>query len=148
MLYHKQTIAHKPEIGQYGDCFRTALAYLLDLAPQDVPHFCATNRSSDELWPAINAWLAETLHLGIYSVAYDCPLEQVLTMQQVLNPNIYYLLAGKRPRGVTHQVIACGDQIIHDPALEGGGLIGPCVEDGFYWVNVLVAACHLHQEAS
>lgn len=148
MRYNKQTILHDPEHGQYGDCLRTALSCLLNMDQEEVPHFCATNPTSEDLWPAINAWLAETCHLVVYSVAYDCSLEQILTMQQIMNPGLYYLLAGKSPRGCTHQVVACGDQIIHDPAPEGGGLIGPCVEDGFYWVSVLVSACHLSRKDS
>ena len=75
----------------------------------------------------------------------DCPLEEVLRLQALLNPGVSYLLAGTSPRGVTHQGIACNDQIIHDPAPFGGGLTGPAAEDGYYWVNVLVPSIHLQE---
>lgn len=144
MQYHKQLVQHRPDIGQYGDCFRTALGCLLDMPPADVPHFHASPASDDILWPQINTWLREAKGFGLYSVAYDCSLAQVLEMQRVLNPDIFYLLCGASPRGTNHQVIACGDKIVHDPASAGGGLVGPC-DDGYFWVNVLVPSCHLHK---
>lgn len=40
----------------YGDCMRTCVASLLNLEPEDVPHFLHDN--SDEWLPRLNAWLA------------------------------------------------------------------------------------------
>jgi len=39
MRPQKQKFAHKPDEGVFGDCFRTALAAILDLDRDDVPHF-------------------------------------------------------------------------------------------------------------
>lgn len=140
MLYHKQTIKHDPEHGKYGDCFRTALACLLHVRPEDVPHFMEMYPDTEKLWPAVNAWLTDYFGYALFGVPYAGTLEEVLTLNASINPGIVYLLAGESPRGVTHQVICENDKIIHDPAPDGGGLIGPCVEDGYYWVNVLVVA--------
>lgn len=134
---------HKPEEGVYGDCFRTALACLLNAEPEDVPHFLEGNPPDDQFWHAVHLWL-RAQGFGLYSVAYEgASLDEVLASQALSNPGVYYLLAGESPRHHAHQVIACDDKIIHDPNPLGGGLIGPCPNDGLYWVNVLVPDLHL-----
>jgi hypothetical protein len=39
--------------------------------------------------------------------------------------------------GCSHVVIAKGDQIVHDPAIDNSGIIGPN-DDGFYHVGFLL----------
>lgn len=47
-----------PERGIYGDCFRTAISCLLDVEPQDVPHWFV-NGGHDGIGAEVNTWLAE-----------------------------------------------------------------------------------------
>lgn len=137
MLFAKQRLLHKPEEGQYGDCFRTALACMLNLAPEEVPHFLHDDPSSEVFWSRANEWLLAR-GLKLFNVPFKADLDDVLATMKAQNPGVYYLLAGESPRGTAHQVIALDDAIIHDPHPDGGGLVGPVPYDGMYWVNVLV----------
>jgi hypothetical protein len=38
MTPHKQRFRHDPANGIYGDCWRTAIACLLDIQPEEIPH--------------------------------------------------------------------------------------------------------------
>jgi len=142
MRFYKQLVKHDPDNGRYGDCFRTCLACLLNVPPEDVPHFLA--EGNDAFWPAVTEWLSHH-KLSLFHVPFSGDdLQGLFRSMQHLNPDLLYLLAGKSPRGVNHQVIAQGDRILHDPSTEGGGLVGPCVEDGMYWVGLLVPS-FIHQ---
>ena len=48
MTPHKQLNRHRPEEGVFGDCYRTAIACLLDLRPQDVPHVADTSTMAEQ----------------------------------------------------------------------------------------------------
>ncbi len=132
----KQLVLHKPQHGQYGDCFRASLASLMERAAETVPHFLEDNPPADIFWQRVDEWLMSN-NLAIAHLAFDCPLEQVLSFMGSLNPGLYYLLGGKSPRGTGHAVVACGGRIVHDPHPEGGNLVGPD-EDGLYRANLLV----------
>lgn len=139
MKYHTQILLHDPDRGVQGDCFRTALACLLDLNPRDVPHFWGDpSRDADEVWREVDAWLTQNHGLRRWTAAYAGDLESLLEALKVQNPGIAFLLCGASPRGTAHQVIACDGKIIHDPHPEGGGLVGPVEDDGYFWVDVLV----------
>ena len=141
MLYHYQKYQHDPENGTYGDCFRTALACIMDLQRDDVPHFMdgVNDCDKDKTWERINTWLKENHQSALFFVAYsDSDLSNLLQSMKILNPGIPYLLAGQSVRGFAHQVVACDDKIIWCPADgKDGKLIGPC-DDGYYWVNLVV----------
>lgn len=136
MKFHKQRILHDPDNGKYGDCFRTALACLLDMEPEDVPHFMHGAPEAEEFWAIVDEWLNDNGY-SLFTVAYSSGLELVQKGMKNQNPGLLYLIAGTSPRGTTHQCIGFEDQVIHDPHPEGGGLVGP-VDDGLYWVNTIV----------
>ena len=131
----EQSIQHNPP-ELYGDCFRTALASILNLERDDVPHF-NDGKPCDNYWELVNDWLSHR-DLVMFSVAFEAKLPDVLSYMKRVNQDLYYLLAGKSPRGCSHQVVALNDTIVCDPAPHGGGLVGPCIEDDLYWVNVLL----------
>ena len=136
MTPHLQMFRHDPENGVHGDCFRTAIACLLDMAPGDVPHF-----NSPELID-MNAqnqlardWLAER---GLALIEFAWPAESVTFDELIANlragagsDDLHFMLTGQSPRGTCHVVIANGSGIVHDPHPDGGGLVGP--SDGFWW---------------
>jgi len=147
MQFHKQLFRHKPEEGQIGDCYRTAIACLLDLEPVDVPHFY------EDCWYALrdvgrekaDKWLHDGFGLQTFAFPMQTDsVELVLRCVATWNPHVRYLLSGTSPRGTTHVVVAEHDQIIHDPAIDGGGLVGPA-EDGLFWVEVFINA-EIHKE--
>ena len=59
MKFHKQLYRHDPENGVWGDCYRTAWACLLDLEPEDVPHFCEGFTDDGAATAKLDAWLRE-----------------------------------------------------------------------------------------
>lgn len=142
MLFHRQMINHDPENGQWGDCFRTALACVLDMEVLDVPHFCDGDPDTETFSKLLNGWLSSR-GIAMFDVPYDSSLDDLLRVQSVLNANVYYLLSGESRRGVNHTVVCRGGEIVHDPAGDSG-IIGPCIDREtpehdrkFYWVQVV-----------
>lgn len=140
MTPHKQRFVHNPAEGSWGDCERTAIACLLDLAPDDVPHW---NEGQDGRGP-INersvtirrAWLAER---GLFLVSINLAADsfaEIMEWTALNHPDIHYLVGGSTDRGVNHVVICRNRSMVHDPHTSGDGLTGPS-DDGFWWVNFL-----------
>lgn len=138
MTPHKQRFGHDPENGVYGDCERTVLACLLDLEPEEVPHF------GQLYWNDMDAWnkgvrdFLEARGLRNMIILYDCSVEMVLQHMQVQNPDLYYRMAGDSGvySGVDHVVICLGDKVIHDTS--GSGVVGPSKTTGYVTVEILV----------
>lgn len=116
MKYHKQLLKHDPENKVFGDCYRTAIACLLDLHPSEVPHFGENYEDDDDKFnDKIDAFLASR-SLTRTQVRYECSLEDVLTSQRVLNPGVFFLLGGVSSLGCGHIVVGLDDKICWDPS--------------------------------
>lgn len=137
MTPHKQLFRHRPDEGQIGDCWRTAIGCLLDKPPADVPHFTegAWNNTAEANAKA-RAWLA-TQGLSFVESAYAGTLEGVMASVAANSPNVHYLLGGNSRTGVGHSVVACNEQIVWDPSIDDAGIVGP-MDDGYYWITWLV----------
>lgn len=142
MIERKQLFRHRPTQGQIGDCHRTAIACLLDMEPETVPHFglkdfeIGITKHSQTL--EVDAWLAERGLAQAHSI-YTGELEDVLATIGALNPRTFYLFGGRSLTGVNHSVIGCGGRIVWDPSLDDAGIIGPA-SDGYFWVTYIVPA--------
>lgn len=137
MKFHKQRFRHDPEKGVFGDCHRTAIACLLDLELDDVPHFLHDGCDAIEFNRREGEFL-ERRGFALFQMAYVGDLGDVLVSVGTCNPGVIHLLAGKSPRGTCHTVVCCDGRIIHDPHPDGGGIVAPCGDDGYYWFSVLV----------
>ena len=135
MTPQKQLLRHDPDNGVYGDCFRTTLACLLDLAPAEVPHFMDGAVSDATGVDAANAWLAKR-RMMLICFPFDCGLDLLFATMAKLNPGVHYLLTGESRSGVNHCVVCRDDRIVWDPSLTDAGIVGPTSE-GHYWINVL-----------
>lgn len=137
MTPHKQTIKHDPARGLYGDCYRTAIASLLDLPPESVPHFCdGPETKGDDVTGRAREWLAGR-GLSLVRLPLFCSdVGPVFELMGECNPGALYLLTGQSPRGFNHVVVCRGGKLAHDPSQEGGGLVGPC-DDGAFWVEII-----------
>ncbi len=135
MIRHKQKFLHDPDNGIYGDCHRTALASLLDLPIDSVPHFMVNNPDGGKFRKHQREFLAK---LGLYpiEICYDHELENFLSGIDLCNSGIKFLLSGQSANGTNHTVIAGEGKILHDPARDDSGIVGPC-DDGFYWVTFI-----------
>lgn len=137
MTPHLQLNRHNPALGEYGDCFRTAIACLLDLPPAEVPHFTYRVADGEAADAAARAWLA-CRGLSLITVPFDgeIPLAELLpAMAQRSGAGVRFILGGASWRGIMHVVIASPAGVEHDPM--GGdpaqALQGPA-PDGHWWI--------------
>lgn len=138
MTPHLQLIDHDPEAGRWGDCGRTAIACLLDLAPEEVPHFYDKGAGGACVDRIKTPWFQER-KLSEINIIFpgETPLNDVLHSVGVLNPGAHFMLMGKSATGCNHVVICRDGVIIHDPSPKKPGIIGPCIEDGYWWVTFI-----------
>lgn len=141
MTPQKQLNRHDPENGVLGDCYRTAIACLLDLKPEEVPHVHehvgAMNMQDQQDMMA--AWLRER---GLVEV--NVPLaggaeltpEIALECMERWSGGTHYMLTGYSRTGCNHVVICKGREIVWDPSLTDAGIVGPA-DDGYYWFAFL-----------
>lgn len=107
MIRHTQTIFVDDPRGIPGDCMRTAVASLLDLPTDAVPHFA--------LFDAPGAWYdAFTLWLQGRGLKIK-PLRR----DDVDRP---CLAIGMSPRGVEHVVVWGASGLLHDPHPSQSGI--------------------------
>jgi hypothetical protein len=128
IVFHKQRFRHDPANGVWGDCYRTALAYLVGAIPEAVPHFYEGGRSGPEGDILINAFLAEH-GLGKITFAYEGTIEDLPGLMHVIgtqnNSGVYYLLSGSSKNGCNHVVICRQGKIVWDTSLDDSGIVGP-----------------------
>lgn len=124
----KQLYPHRPDEGLFGDCFRTCVGCLLDMRPQEVPHFYDGyhgHEDATEANKAIKYWLAQRGYFFCTFAYQDTTVDHILEIMGINNPNALYLITGRSPRGTNHCCIGLGGEIIWDPAPEAGDLVGP-----------------------
>jgi hypothetical protein len=141
MKYHKQAFRHDPANGVYGDCFRTAVACVLEVPRDEVPHVFHDGCDGPTADERMNAWLAAR-GLMQFVIAFD---GKDLSLEQVLAPincavggMPEYLLYGRSKNGTDHVVVCMGNRVAWDPAIDDSGIVGPC-NDGYWWIVALVA---------
>lgn len=95
-----------------GNCWQTAVASVLDLKLEQVPHFVdADERFGVDWWEYTVNWL---WHNG-----YD-----IFRPDRHLYTNEYYLVSGKSPRGdFYHVVIYKNGKMVHDPHPSQAGVL-------------------------
>lgn len=132
----KQANKHDPDNGVWGDCHRTAIAAMLDMPRDDVPHFM-DGGAPDGVGKA-KEWLL-TQGIVPINMVFNSPLEEVLQTMGFLNPRVCYILGGQSKTGCNHSVVGRGGAIVCDPSQSDAGIIGPC-DDGYYWVTFFGSA--------
>lgn len=112
-----QTIMHEPHLGLYGDCMRAALASMLEVPIEKVPHFLHDNTSDNaEFCRRVSDFL-RPLNLGYISFP-EC--RQALHETGVRG--LVHEVSGTSERGVCHACVAVDGEIVHDPHPGRGGL--------------------------
>lgn len=132
MIPVKQLYRHDPP-KTWGDCHRAAIASILELPCDDVPHFGAPPLRDD--WRVYER--SFLLNRGIIPLTIGFEggkgdYHSFLSAMAILNPDTYWLLGGTSKNGVGHTVVVLNDKIAHDPALDNSGIVGP-MEDGYFW---------------
>jgi hypothetical protein len=138
MKVQKQRFRHNPSAGVYGDCHRTAIACMLDLDAEQVPHFGEGGPEAVEFHARVGDFL-KGMDLRAVNVIFACSLAEVLEHQKAMNPGVLYLLGGTSRNGTGHTVVGCGGEIVCDPSIDDSGIVGP-MDDGFIWITYLIPA--------
>ena len=131
MTPHKQINKHDPENGVIGDCFRTVIACILDLKPLDIPHFALSETrfmADAQEWCRVHG-------VGLVEFRAGADLEPL--MEHMSEYHAYWILVGESSNHVDHVVVCYAGEIVHDPALDDSGIIGPTIHDGHYWIGIL-----------
>ena len=115
MIPIKQHNHHNPEAGVYGDCFRAAIASVLELALDDVPHFLDGNPPFDQWGMALKTW-ACARNLNAAFVVGSADLDDTLSVMAAGFPEMHYILCGTS-RTLQHAVVGYGDKVVHNPGL-------------------------------
>lgn len=137
MKYHKQHILHKPDKGIYGDCFRTALACLLDMEVLSVPHFMNDpNEPIRTTWKNVDNWLKD-FGFRLISLPFNSDYNELMDSMKDNYPGLVIKLSGKSIRGSNHTIIVKDGKMIHDPHPDNTGLNSPC-DDGYYWMDFIL----------
>ena len=142
MIRHQQRFLHDPANGQYGDCHRTALACLLDLDPEQVPHFYEQKVQAEKsgevyLWRDEVEKFLNTRGFTQADIAFGAGLKEVMQFMGAVNPRTFYLLGGTSPRGVNHTVVCCGGDFEWDPHPDASYVNGP-LDSGFFEITFLL----------
>lgn len=128
MTPHAQTILADPTRGDGhdangipGDCYRTAIACLLDLEPTDVPHFVESGK--DRWWDETQEWF-KARGDAFYYLPLPIPDDWQAWWDHYRNALDYVILGGPSPRGpFEHVVVGRPDlTMAHDPHPSGDGL--------------------------
>lgn len=156
MIPVKQRNRHDPDNSIYGDCHRAALASLLELPIDDVPHFCDEAQFPPDQYPLSSTQRLWLLTRGLVSVDIAYPgetsLDDVLETINNLNPGVLFILGGTSVNGTGHSVVAGNGRVVHDPGIgapsnEHGSIIGP-MSDGNWWLTFIGAAVAYEKDAA
>ena len=148
MRFSKQLHRHEPQCGINGDCYRTVVACMLDMLPEQVPHFLERVNflDYDGHWfdgpgGALEWMHSQGLHPINICIDASLGLQEVLDIFGDTNPGIYFLLAGTSKTGVGHWVICKNNEIVWDPSLGNVGIVGPPPEGPWeieFYISVLM----------
>lgn len=130
-----------------GDCWRSCIASILNLAAGDVPNFGELADTWDRMYELGRDWLSSR-GLGIFRT-YCTPgwtLEKLLEVFSSENADVPIIVSGlsrSNPQE-THAIVAMNGKVVHDPS--GAGVAGPCPcrcgaptcdGVGYWWIDVI-----------
>ena len=113
------------------------LACLLEIPPKEIPNFADglayDKEGVEEYWKRKKKWLDDR-GWAWASFAFDSSfsLEDMLDHGSELNQKMHWVLCGKSRNGTNHVVICKGGEIVHDPAIDGSGIVGPTNENWWH----------------
>jgi hypothetical protein len=113
-----QEFMHDPANGVYGDCMRAAIASLLDLPREEVPHFHEGTNDVTVFDRRVNAFLASK---GLMLVDVT-PSEYIFVTNNNL-PDCYHLISGYTERGTYHACVGKNGELVHDPHPSKAGVL-------------------------
>lgn len=106
MTTHTQTLLAEQVEGIPGNCMQAAVASLLDMQLEAVPHFVLF-----EDWPA-----AFRLWLGGFGYEWQCHAPDAVVVGR-------YIMVGHSVRGLGHACVAEAGRVVWDPHPSRAGLV-------------------------
>lgn len=91
-----------------GNCFQAAVASILEMDLEQVPHFCKDNPNDDWYFAFVD-WLRSFGFSAIHIAATPEVLESANL------DGCYIIVSGKSPRGLQHSCVYRGKRLKHDP---------------------------------
>lgn len=114
MIEHRCTVAHKPDAGSYGDCFRACVASILDIEDiESVPNFAAGG--ADWYADFVDWCYRRNIAAITFGIDGNEPIEAVGAFMSGHNRYAIYILIGDTADG-THCAIYRAGGLLHDPA--------------------------------
>jgi hypothetical protein len=142
-----QTILHNPATPEImGNCWQAAIASLLDLDLDEVPHFVQQHDTMIDVEEATRSW-AQARGFEMVEVSAEW----------LAGSDMPALLYGRSPRNVAHVVVGRGPLVVHDPhpsrsglrAVDGGFVFFPCpTEHTCHLCHVLLSPGDEHTDSS
>ncbi len=123
------------------DCFRTCIAFILQVEPALVPHFYENN--NDDGQALAEVWLKDRGYALLkLSLPAAYTLEKVLeTANHITSETFPYIVSGQTLRGTDHAVVGFKKQLILDPytGYEPTAELfkGPC-SNGIWGLEIIV----------
>lgn len=115
---------YQTKFGKEGNCFVACLASILELNIEDIPDF----RDVDKWYFDYKRWLLKKFDLDLLA------LEGWGKRTIGFAPKVYAVVSGLSPRGFQHSTIYFGNEMVHDPHMDGGGVTD--ITDWIYIVSV------------
>ena len=145
MIEYTQFCLHRPEQGEYGDCWKTCIACILHCDPYEIPHYYKefwgqAEVISDLVHAATNRWLSATTELQYVETPIECTREQLGTYLKHYYKDMYVII-GCNSRNGGHSVVMRNDDYMWDPSIDKSGCVGP-MDDGYWWIGVLISNRH------
>lgn len=144
MIEQKQLYLHQPGKGLIGDCFRTCVACIMDMMPEQVPHWVAEfwdnkHKTCDTelVVKECNKWLRQFGYGYLeFPIGPDNTIEQLRGWLVKYTENNYVIVGCTSANG-GHAVVMKGEDYIWDPAQDNSGCKGP-MSDGYFWIGLIV----------
>src|SRR6185312_12135230 len=104
-----QTIMHNPPEA-HGDCFRCVITSILELPPEEVPHFSAMATDSGEERQLVREWLAPR---GYSYFEMEWEADALANWRKDLS--FHHVISGVTERGTRHACVGFAGEVVHDP---------------------------------
>lgn len=136
-----QAFSHKPSDGVQGDCYRTAVACVLGVERDSVPH-SHDELSGPENEAFIDAWLRPQGLRRIFIPVLGDDFKEVANAIYPRGGGLPLILTGCGPRNVNHVIVVHGVDDFWCPTLgkvaAEVALIGPALPDNYFWAEWIV----------
>ena len=119
-----QTVPHDPP-RSFGDCHRTAIACILDLPPDRIPHIAGKESNAQWLVKMNEALTPHGYQIASIAFTGSIPLHEMMGYMEELNPTVHYILCGRTKDDVPHVVVCRGGNIMHDTCAGKPGVHKP-----------------------